>query len=264
MSTTAETTSQTATRPWVARLRVAVPLVFLVLVGWLVVREIGSDFDLPQMQRTLIGVPTLPAIAVAVLALSAVAFSGLVDVAIAHWLGIKVATRELLRLAFVANAMANTLNLSGATGSGVRLLGLSAQKVELNRAAALIGMQVLSLPLGLSILIAIPLAFLVSACVGIAIERLQKDQAELAADLVARDEFMMSPGETRPLTKVLNNDTRFIAVFAAFRDLERATWRAVVPVQAHQKHDITVRADGLVLSATAKIIPPPPPPPPKK
>jgi len=91
----------------------------------------------------------------------------------------------------------------------------------------------------------------------------QKDQAELAADLVARDEFMMSPGETRPLTKVLNNDTRFIAVFAAFRDLERATWRAVVPVQAHQKHDITVRADGLVVSATAKVIPPPPPPPKK-
>ena len=89
----------------------------------------------------------------------------------------------------------------------------------------------------------------------------QKDQAELAADLVARDEFMMSPGETRPLSKVLNNDTRFIAVFAAFRDLERATWRTVVPVQAHQKHDITIRADGLVVSASAKIIPPPPPPP---
>jgi phosphatidylglycerol lysyltransferase len=157
MSTTTEPASSPATRPWLARLRVAVPIVFLVLVGWLVVREIGSDFDLPQMQRTLIGVPTLPAIAVALLALSSVAFTGLVDVAIAHWLGIKVRASELLRLAFVANAMANTLNLSGATGSGVRLLGLSAQKVELNRAAALIGMQVLSLPLGLSILIAVTL-----------------------------------------------------------------------------------------------------------
>lgn len=158
MSTSTETPSPPATRTWPQRLRVAVPLVFLVLVGWLVVREIGSDFDLPQMQRTLIGVPTLPAIAVALLALSSVAFTGFVDVAIAHWLGIKVRASELLRLAFVANAMANTLNLSGATGSGVRLLGLSAQKVELNRAAALIGMQVLSLPLGLSILIAVTLA----------------------------------------------------------------------------------------------------------
>src|SRR3954463_10393465 len=107
MSTATDTAATSPARIWLARLRVAVPLVFLVLVGWLVVREIGSDFDLPQMQRTLIGGPALPAIAVALFALSAVAFTGLVDVAIAHWLGIKVATRELLRLAFVANAMAN-------------------------------------------------------------------------------------------------------------------------------------------------------------
>ena len=158
MSSSAETAAPSASRVWLARLRVAIPFVFLAMVGWLVVREIGSDFDLPQMQRTLIDVPTLPAIAVALLALSAVTFTGLVDVAIARWLGIKARIRDLLRLAFVANAMANTLNLSGATGSGVRLLGLSGLNVELGRSAALIGMQVLSLPLGLSILIIVTLA----------------------------------------------------------------------------------------------------------
>jgi phosphatidylglycerol lysyltransferase len=146
-----------APRSWFARARVAVPLLFLVLVGWLVVREIG-ELDLPQIQRTLLAVPTLSALGVAVLALFAVAFTGLVDVAIARWLGIPMRLRDLLRLAFIANAMANTLNLSGATGSGVRLLGLSAQRVELGRGAALIGMQVLSLPLGLSILVVATLA----------------------------------------------------------------------------------------------------------
>ena len=93
------------------------------MVGWLVVREIGGEIDLPQIQRTLIDVPTLPAIGVALLALTAVAFTGLVDVAIARWLGIAVRARELLRLAFVANAMANTLNLDRRDRSGVRLLG---------------------------------------------------------------------------------------------------------------------------------------------
>jgi phosphatidylglycerol lysyltransferase len=154
---TIETQPASAGRSRLAHLRVAMPIVFLVLVAWLVVREIGSDFDLPTVQRTLIGVPTTWAIGVALLALTSVAFTGLVDVAIARWLGITARARDLLRLACVANAMSNTLNLSGATGSGVRLLGLSAQKVELNRAAALIGMQVLSLPLGLSILIAVTL-----------------------------------------------------------------------------------------------------------
>jgi phosphatidylglycerol lysyltransferase len=158
MSIESESASLPAPRSRFTRARIAIPLVFLVLVGWLVVREIGSDFDLPQMQRTLIGVPTLPMIGVALLALSAVAFTGLVDVVIARWLGIGMRLVDLVKLAFVANSMANTLNLSGATGSGVRLLGLSARKVELGRGAALIGMQVLSLPLGLSCLIIVTLA----------------------------------------------------------------------------------------------------------
>jgi len=108
---------------------------------------------LPAMQRALLSVPTLPAAMIAAFAVAAVAFTGLADVLIARWLGIPMSARELLRLAYIANAMANTLNLSGAVGSGVRLLGLGARKVELGRGAALIGMQVLSLPLGLSLLI---------------------------------------------------------------------------------------------------------------
>ena len=98
---TIETQPASTGRSRLARLRVALPIVFLVLVGWLVVREIGSDFDLPTVQRTLIGVPTAWAIGVALLALTSVAFTGLVDVAIARWLGITVRARELLRLAFV-------------------------------------------------------------------------------------------------------------------------------------------------------------------
>ena len=144
-------------RGWLARLRWLVPIAFLLLVGWLLLRGIDG-FDLPEMQRTLIEVPTLPAIGVALLALVAVAFTGAVDVVIARWLGVAMSAGEVLRLAFVANALANMLNLSGAMGSGVRLIGLSARRVELPVGAALIGMQVLSLPLGLSLLILVTLA----------------------------------------------------------------------------------------------------------
>jgi phosphatidylglycerol lysyltransferase len=142
---------------WRAHLRWLVPIAFLLLVGWLV--WLGVDeFDLPEIQRTLLDVPTLPAVGVGLLALAAVAFTGLIDVVIARWLGLAVPTGDMLRLAFVANALANILNLSGAIGSGVRLLGFAARKVELARGAALIGLQVLSLPLGLSVLIIITLA----------------------------------------------------------------------------------------------------------
>jgi type VI secretion system protein VasD len=80
----------------------------------------------------------------------------------------------------------------------------------------------------------------------------QRDQAELGADLVARDELTLSPGETRPWAKTLAAETRFIGVFAAYRDLEHARWRAVVPIQPGQKQQLVIQADELAVTATVK------------
>ena len=79
----------------------------------------------------------------------------------------------------------------------------------------------------------------------------QGDQATLAADLVVREEIMLQPGESRPFTRQLNPDTRFIGVIGAYRNLERATWRALVPIKPNQSQKISVRADALTLTATA-------------
>ncbi len=78
----------------------------------------------------------------------------------------------------------------------------------------------------------------------------QSDQATLAADLVAREEIMLQPGEMRPFNKQLSPETRFIGVMAVYRNLERATWRAVVAVPPNKTHKLAVRADSLALSAT--------------
>ncbi|MFO1507024.1 MAG: bifunctional lysylphosphatidylglycerol flippase/synthetase MprF [Lysobacterales bacterium] len=145
-----------------AHLRWLVPVVFLAAVAWLVTREIGR-FDLAAMQTVLLAVPTTWSLALALFALGAVAFTGLADLVIARWLGIPRPARDVLRLAFVANALANTLNFSGAIGPGVRLLGYGAAPGappagSTGRTAALIGLQVLSLPLGLSVLVIVMLA----------------------------------------------------------------------------------------------------------
>jgi phosphatidylglycerol lysyltransferase len=157
MSNESASQGTSAARGWAAHLRWLLPLAFLALVGWLVARGI-DEFDLPEMQRTLLDVPTGSALGIGLFALVAVAFTGLIDVAIARWLGLGISTRDMLRLAFVANSLANVLNLSGAVGSGVRLLGFSTRRIELARGGALIGLQVLSLPLGLSLLIIATLA----------------------------------------------------------------------------------------------------------
>ena len=150
------TTRTHAGRQFFARLRWIVPSAFLALTAWLLWRGVG-EFNLPEVQRTLLDVPTLPALGVAALAALSVAFTGCVDLLIGHWLKLGLRARDYLRLAFVANSLANTLNLSGAVGAGIRLMGLTSQRVELPRAAALIGMQALSLPLGLSLLVVLTL-----------------------------------------------------------------------------------------------------------
>lgn len=75
-----------------------------------------------------------------------------------------------------------------------------------------------------------------------------KDQATLGGDVIARDEFVLSPGESMAIKRDLTADSKFIAVMAAFRDLERAKWRAVVPLVAGEGNALSVRLDASTVS----------------
>lgn len=77
----------------------------------------------------------------------------------------------------------------------------------------------------------------------------QRDQAELAADLLAKEEFVLSPGETKTFAKTLAPDTRFLGVVAAYRDLEHAKWRSIVAIQPSQPQKVTVKAGELAVEA---------------
>ena len=77
----------------------------------------------------------------------------------------------------------------------------------------------------------------------------QSDTATLGADMVSREEITLQPGETRPYNKVLGAETRFVAVFAGYRNLEKARWRVAVPVEAGRAQKVMIRADALSVSA---------------
>ena len=79
----------------------------------------------------------------------------------------------------------------------------------------------------------------------------ERDKAELAADIVSREEIILQPGETRPIAaKTLAPEVKFIAVMGAFRDLERSQWRSVAAVLPGQQQRVVIRADGLAVSVT--------------
>jgi type VI secretion system protein VasD len=77
----------------------------------------------------------------------------------------------------------------------------------------------------------------------------QRDQGELGADLLAKEEFVLNPGETKTFAKTLAPDTRFLGVVAAYRDLEHAKWRTTVAVQPNQPQKVTVTAGELAVEA---------------
>jgi type VI secretion system protein VasD len=77
----------------------------------------------------------------------------------------------------------------------------------------------------------------------------QRDQSELGGDLLAKEEFVLNPGESKTFAKTLAPDTRFIGVVAAYRDLEHAKWRTVVPVLPNQPQKVTVSAGELAVEA---------------
>ncbi len=77
----------------------------------------------------------------------------------------------------------------------------------------------------------------------------EKDQAVLGAEMVSREEFVLRPGETRPLAKPLSPDTKFIGVMVAYRELERARWRAVVPVAPGKKNVIAIDLGDITVQA---------------
>lgn len=78
----------------------------------------------------------------------------------------------------------------------------------------------------------------------------QRDQAELATDLVAREELTLAPGETRSLSKMLSPDTRYIGVVAAYRDVEHARWRSIAVVEPGKSKKVVIRADALSVAVT--------------
>jgi len=61
----------------------------------------------------------------------------------------------------------------------------------------------------------------------------EKEKETLGPDLVGREEIPVMPGETKTLNQPLKPNVTHLGVVAAFRDIDRATWRAVVEVPPH-------------------------------
>lgn len=68
-----------------------------------------------------------------------------------------------------------------------------------------------------------------------------EEEATLGGDLISREEFELSPGTGREFSRKANEQSRYFAVIAAFRDIERANWRASSVLELNSKNTPVVR-----------------------
>lgn len=80
----------------------------------------------------------------------------------------------------------------------------------------------------------------------------ERDKETLGNELVARDEYTLRPGDSQTLERKLAPETLYVGAVAAFRDLERAQWRAVVETPSRKVEALTVRVNGKNLVLEAK------------
>jgi type VI secretion system protein VasD len=78
-----------------------------------------------------------------------------------------------------------------------------------------------------------------------------QDGATLGPDLIAREEIELQPGSVQALNRTLQADTHFVAVLAAFRDIENATWRGIVEIPPGKSPSLTIRLDSLSVSISS-------------
>jgi type VI secretion system protein VasD len=70
----------------------------------------------------------------------------------------------------------------------------------------------------------------------------EKDELTLAASIAKREEIILKPGESIMQPREYPPDAQFVAVMAAYRDVERSTWRASAPIAPGSTGVITLKA----------------------
>ena len=80
----------------------------------------------------------------------------------------------------------------------------------------------------------------------------ENDKEVLGEDLVNAEQFYLKPGEERSLKNTLEPETHYIAVVAAFRDIDQAMWQDSIVIPAENTDQLMILVDKLKVSIWKK------------
>ena len=72
----------------------------------------------------------------------------------------------------------------------------------------------------------------------------EHDQQTLADSLIAREEIILRPGETKSIPIIKADQAAYVGVIAAFRDINHASWRTNAQLKAERLNAFKVNLDG--------------------
>ena len=76
----------------------------------------------------------------------------------------------------------------------------------------------------------------------------RNDLEILGGDLVKWEEYVLRPGGQKIYSHKASEEARYLAVIAAFRDIDQAAWKGSLPIPAHRTTNITVHLNRLGLT----------------
>jgi len=77
----------------------------------------------------------------------------------------------------------------------------------------------------------------------------------LGADLIDQDEIWLHPGEQRQFSRKLDSQTRHFGLVVAYRDIDRAQWRALLTVAPGQTNKFLINLDARGVRSDAALSP---------
>jgi type VI secretion system protein VasD len=75
-----------------------------------------------------------------------------------------------------------------------------------------------------------------------------KEAALLGADLLDRQDLPLTPGASQSVSFEAKPGTKSLGIIASYRDIDKAVWRAALPLPAQQKTKVMVQLNKLGLS----------------
>lgn len=71
----------------------------------------------------------------------------------------------------------------------------------------------------------------------------QHPRETLTPDFIRLEELEMRPGERRNVKFSVAEDSRYLGILAAYRDLSGGEWQTVIPLRPKKKHNVSLYLD---------------------